>query len=182
MDSDDLKEPINPPLNQNNVTSSSRSQKPTQLRHNTSLKIESRNMGDNNDDILFQANINIERHALNVIVGPTGSGKSTLLKSMLGEMRPLITAQEKSCHEPIAYCAQEPWLENKTIHQNIVSVLPYDKDWYEKVKWACGLDVDVDQLDRRDGTSVGSQGINLSGGQKQRIVSVAGSLPVIECS
>lgn len=123
---------------------------------------------------LKDLNITIEPHAINVVIGPIGSGKSALLNSLLGEMVEATSEQSRQHRETMAYCAQKPWLENRKIRQNIIGVLPYDGGWYETVKWACGLNVDIDQLDKRDETRVGSQGLNLSGGQKQRIVSVNG--------
>lgn len=126
--------------------------------------------------VLKNINIKIQRSAVNAFVGPVGSGKSAILNGLLREIviaSPSGTSTEsQQRREGMAYCAQQPWLENKTIRQNITGVLPYDRNWYETVKWACGVDVDISELNRRDETRVGSQGLSLSGGQKQRIVSV----------
>lgn len=130
--------------------------------------------------ILNDIDLSIQRSAVNVLIGPIGSGKTALMLSLLREMFPTstsgISTQSRRRIESIAYCAQYPWLENKTIRQNIVGILPYDGNWYGMVKWACGLDLDISQLDGRDETRVGSKGLSLSGGQKQRIVSLNASV------
>ncbi|KAI1762970.1 ABC transporter [Hypoxylon sp. FL1150] len=124
--------------------------------------------------VLKDLNVNIQRGKITAVVGRVGSGKSAFLNSLLGEMvstSPLSEEedQESRYRESIAYCAQEPWLENKTVRQNIIGVSPHDEKWYNSVIYACGLDTDLRQLHRGDQTNVGSAGQNLSGGQKQRV-------------
>jgi ABC-type bacteriocin/lantibiotic exporter with double-glycine peptidase domain len=131
--------------------------------------------------ILKDIQIDIDREAITAITGPVGSGKSSFLSSILGEMIDTSSpesqqrATQQYCKH-IAYCSQQPWLENTTIRQNIVSSSSYEKKWYDEVIFACGLDADLKQLQRGDQTNVGSRGLNLSGGQKQRIVSDAKQL------
>ena len=121
---------------------------------------------------------------LNIVAGPTGSGKTSLLMALLGEMTILDGAvflpgghsredlrpdQETGLTESVAYCAQQAWLVNSTIKQNIVFASPWDKSRYESVIEACALKRDLEILDAGDSTLVGEKGITLSGGQKQRI-------------
>lgn len=108
--------------------------------------------------------------SVTICVGAVGSGKSMLLESVLGETICSL-GPAPSFASSIAYCAQQPWLENGTIRSNIIGVSQYDRKWYKTVKSACGLDADLQTLERGDKTVVGSKGLNLSGGQKQRIVS-----------
>ncbi|KAF2725176.1 P-loop containing nucleoside triphosphate hydrolase protein [Polychaeton citri CBS 116435] len=123
---------------------------------------------------LMNINTTIEQCVITVLIGPAGSGKSAFLNMLLGEMAthphsidaPTMLQQYRTF---LAYCAQEPWLENKTIRQNIIGPLPFDDQWYEAVSWSCGLNVDLDQMDHGDQTQVGSRGLALSGGQKHRI-------------
>ncbi|KAI4597228.1 hypothetical protein KJ359_004741 [Pestalotiopsis sp. 9143b] len=105
---------------------------------------------------------------ITVCVGVVGSGKTMLLESILGET---ISNLGRECDRtaPIAYCAQQPWLENTTIRNNIIGASHYDAQWYKTVQSACALDSDFRTLERGDKTTVGSKGLNLSGGQKQRI-------------
>lgn len=76
-----------------------------------------------------------------------------------------------SSNDSIAYCAQTPWLVNKSIQKNILGTSLYDGPWYKTVLSACALFEDLKNYPAGDRTLVGSKGITLSGGQKQRIVS-----------
>ena len=121
---------------------------------------------------------------LNIVVGPTGSGKTSLLMALLGEMtllegsvalpggfsrEDLQKDPETGLTESIAYCAQQAWLANDTIKQNILFATPFDESRYKAVIAACALERDLEILDKGDATLVGEKGITLSGGQKQRI-------------
>lgn len=132
-------------------------------------------------------NMNVSFHVgkLNIIAGPTGSGKTSLLMALLGEMKllegsvylPGGTANraelpvdpQTGLIESVAYCAQEAWLVNATVKENIVFCSPFDERRYKAVIKACALERDLSILDAGDQTMVGEKGISLSGGQKQRI-------------
>ncbi|KAL2869491.1 putative ABC bile acid transporter [Aspergillus lucknowensis] len=128
------------------------------------------------------------RKGLSVIVGKTGSGKSLLLASILGECDVLSgsvavprppPASERFDHlatranwildTAIAYVAQNPWMENASIKENILFGLPYDRQRYRKTLFASGLEKDMAMLTDGDLTDIGANGINLSGGQRWRI-------------
>ncbi|KAK9772947.1 hypothetical protein SCAR479_10457 [Seiridium cardinale] len=119
-------------------------------------------------DLLKDLHVKIEQERITVIVGPIGSGKTTLLESILGETFASNHSVGKKLPS-MAYCAQQPWLENGTVRDNIIGVDSYERSWYNRVVLACGLDPDIASLPKQDHTQVGSQGLNLSGGQKQRI-------------
>lgn len=121
---------------------------------------------------------------LNIIAGQTGSGKTSLLMALLGEMtlvegkvlmpggqsrEDLEVDPETGLTESVAYCAQQAWLVNDNIKQNILFSAPYDAHRYKSVIAACALERDLEILDEGDATLVGEKGIALSGGQKQRI-------------
>ena len=121
---------------------------------------------------------------LNIIAGPTGSGKTSLLMALLGEMTlirgsvhlPGAQSREElgkdadtGFTESIAYCAQQAWLANDTIKQNILFASPFESSRYNSVISACALERDLQILGQGDSTLVGEKGITLSGGQKQRI-------------
>jgi ATP-binding cassette subfamily C (CFTR/MRP) protein 1 len=72
--------------------------------------------------------------------------------------------------DSIAFCAQTPWLINKSIQQNILGTSSFDGMWYGEVVKACALIEDLSNYPAGDRTLIGSKGITLSGGQKQRIV------------
>ncbi|EWC45608.1 hypothetical protein DRE_05169 [Drechslerella stenobrocha 248] len=132
---------------------------------------------------LLNLNIEFVPGHLNVIAGPTGSGKTSLLMALLGEMsivkgsvylpgyhsREDLYQDENGHTESVAYCAQQAWLVNDTIKNNIIFASKYDEERYKAVLFACSLERDLAILDKGDATEVGEKGISLSGGQKQRI-------------
>jgi len=71
--------------------------------------------------------------------------------------------------ETVAYCAQQAWLLNATIKNNILFASPFNERRYKSVITACALQKDLEILEAGDETEVGEKGITLSGGQKQRI-------------
>ena len=133
---------------------------------------------------LMDLNIKFEIGKLNIIAGPTGSGKTSLLMALLGEMT-MIKGKvflpggysredarldpETGLTESVAYCAQQAWLVNANIKENILFAAPFDDKRYKNVIVACALERDLEILDAGDDTLVGEKGITLSGGQKQRI-------------
>jgi ABC-type multidrug transport system fused ATPase/permease subunit len=133
---------------------------------------------------LMDLNIKFEIGKLNIIAGPTGSGKTSLLMALLGEMT-MIKGKvflpggysredvrpnpETGLTESVAYCAQQAWLVNANIKENILFAASFDKKRYKDVIIACALERDLEILDAGDDTLVGEKGITLSGGQKQRI-------------
>jgi ATP-binding cassette subfamily C (CFTR/MRP) protein 1 len=138
-------------------------------KHAVSIEKQSFSYSASEPAILTDIDFKAEKGSITVLVGPVGSGKSTLVESILGET---ISDQPASEHlsGSVAYCTQQAWLENGTIRSNIIGVSPFDRTWYRNVKFACGLDEDLRQMEKGDNTLVGSKGLNLSGGQKQRIV------------
>ncbi|VDC06815.1 unnamed protein product [Peniophora sp. CBMAI 1063] len=113
------------------------------------------------------------RGGFNLVVGPTGSGKTSLLMALLGEMHFIPAAPGGWYNLPrtggIAYAAQESWVQNETIRDNILFGSPYDPDRYNKVIHSCGLKRDLTLFEAGDKTEVGEKGLTLSGGQKARI-------------
>ncbi|KAJ8611361.1 hypothetical protein MRB53_038031 [Persea americana] len=76
---------------------------------------------------------------------------------------------ETGLTESVAYCAQQAWLVNATVKENIVFASAWDEKRYEEVILACSLKKDFEILDKGDETLIGEKGVTLSGGQKQRI-------------
>jgi len=64
---------------------------------------------------------------------------------------------------------QNPWIQNKTIRDNILFDKPLDKTKYIRTIEACQLERDLEILPAGDATEIGEKGINLSGGQKARV-------------
>ena len=69
----------------------------------------------------------------------------------------------------IAYVAQQAWIQNATVKNNILFSKSVDEVRYKQVVEACALLADLDILSAGDETEIGEKGINLSGGQKQRV-------------
>ncbi|KAL7934474.1 P-loop containing nucleoside triphosphate hydrolase protein [Trichoderma chlorosporum] len=124
--------------------------------------------------VLKDLELDIKQEAVTAITGPVGSGKSSLMSCILGETVDVSSpeGQQKATQQyckHIAYCSQQPWLENTTIRNNILSSSSYEKRWYDEVISCCGLNADLRRFKKGDKTNISSKGLNLSGGQKQRI-------------
>lgn len=102
-----------------------------------------------------------------VLHGSVGCGKSSLCSALLGEMVKHNGAVFVGAR--VAYCSQQPWIQNLTVRDNILFGLLYDRNKYEKVLDACALTADLASLPAGDSTEIGERGMNLSGGQKARI-------------
>ncbi|KDQ30408.1 hypothetical protein PLEOSDRAFT_1053612 [Pleurotus ostreatus PC15] len=114
-----------------------------------------------------------KRNAINIIIGPTGSGKTSMLMALLSEMHFMPSGPSSWYNLPrdggVSYAAQESWVQNETIRDNILFGAPLDEERYKKVLYQCCLERDLQLFDAGDQTEVGEKGLTLSGGQKARI-------------
>ncbi|CAK5284005.1 unnamed protein product [Mycena citricolor] len=121
----------------------------------------------------FDNEIIFKRGKINLVVGPTGSGKTSLLMALLGEMHYLPSSPDSWYNLPrsggVAYAAQESWVLNETIRDNIVFNTPFDEERYRQVVHQCSLEQDLALFQAGDKTEVGEKGLTLSGGQKARL-------------
>lgn len=101
------------------------------------------------------------------VIGPTASGKSSILSSLLYEL-PVNSGSIKTFGK-VAYSAQEAWVFNGSVRENILFGKPYNSGWYDEVTEACALTRDFQLLPYGDRTLVGEKGSELSGGQKARV-------------
>lgn len=115
------------------------------------------------DDISFE----IAAGQFGAIIGPVGSGKSTILNAILRELE--IDKGELIVNGIVSYSAQEPWLFESTIRQNILFTEKYDEIRYKQVIRVCALERDFKLLPYGDYTVIGERGISISGGQRARI-------------
>ena len=76
---------------------------------------------------------------------------------------------ETKFHGRIAYVAQQPWVMNASVKENIVFGHRWDPHFYQQTINACALADDFRTLPDGDQTEVGERGISLSGGQKARL-------------
>ncbi|KAJ2630014.1 hypothetical protein H4R22_002961 [Coemansia sp. RSA 1290] len=127
--------------------------------------------------MLQKLNVEFPHEGMTIVAGPTGSGKSSLLAALVGEMSlvrgrvmvPVARMDGVLAIDDVAYVAQEAWLRNATIRENILFGEPYDAQRYESVLRACALKPDLRILRAGDATEIGERGVTLSGGQKQRV-------------
>ena len=90
---------------------------------NTSYKWSNDDQKPCLDDISFE----IPKGSLVAVVGQVGSGKSSLLSAILGEMEPVATdINSETKNSPvivdgsIAYAAQQAWIQNASVQDNIL--------------------------------------------------------------
>lgn len=115
------------------------------------------------EDINFAA----RKGELSCVVGRVGSGKSSFLEAILGNIWKVCG--EVTVHGATAYVAQQPWVMNANVRENIIFGHRWDPVFYEKTIHACALVEDMKSLPDGDQTEVGERGISLSGGQKARL-------------
>ncbi|RDA89283.1 hypothetical protein CP532_0559 [Ophiocordyceps camponoti-leonardi (nom. inval.)] len=126
-------------------------------------------------------------HGLNAIFGPTGSGKSSLLLALLGEMdlvhgrlhQPMTSGRSEWATRPsngpfslcpiAAYCPSTPWIQNKTIRDNVTFGLPFNYQRYKAALDAVDLLPQLPKLWRGDLTMAGDNGERLSADQRRRV-------------
>jgi ATP-binding cassette, subfamily C (CFTR/MRP), member 1 len=117
--------------------------------------------------ILFDIDFSARKGELSCIVGRVGSGKSSFISSFLGDMYKVTG--EVITRGKVAYVAQQPWIMNASVKENMLFGHRYDPEFYEKTVDACALVEDFKALPDGDSTEVGEKGISLSGGQKARL-------------
>lgn len=115
------------------------------------------------EDINFVA----RKAELSCIVGRVGAGKSSFLEAILGDIWKIHG--EVVIHGRTAYVAQQAWVMNASVKENIVFGHRWDPHFYERTVNACALTEDLKTLPDGDQTEVGERGISLSGGQKARL-------------
>ena len=117
--------------------------------------------------ILHNINFSARKGELSCLVGRVGSGKSSFISALLGDM--YKTSGEVVTRGKIAYVAQQPWIMNASVRDNILFGHRFDAEFYERTVEACALTDDLKALPDGDATGVGEKGISLSGGQKARL-------------
>ncbi|CAE6451725.1 unnamed protein product [Rhizoctonia solani] len=141
---------------------------------------ESSIMEENQPFTLSNLSVVFPEGVLSLVYGPTGSGKSSLLSAILGEMDllegelylpkdPTYLNAKTGLQMAFSYCAQQPWLEHKSIKDNILFGSPLDEERYKATLDACALRPDLALFEDRDETEIGEKGVSLSGGQKARV-------------
>eukprot|EP00898_Chlorokybus_atmophyticus_P007059 jgi/Chlat1/7354/Chrsp59S06974 len=129
--------------------------------------------------VLKDVNVELPLGKLTAVIGPVASGKSSFLSALLGDMIPASSEATATIdvaeNQRVAYVAQQAWIINATLRENVLMGEEFNSEKYEAVIDACALRDDIKVMPAGDMTEIGEKGINISGGQKQR-VSVARAL------
>ena len=146
-----------------------------------SVTLEEVHFGYHEKEVLHGVSMELKAGSVNAIVGPSGSGKSTIAKLIASfwdvssgsikiggtDIRQLSLEEYNS---KIAYVAQDNYLFNETVMENIRHGKPdaTEEEVIEVTKKS-GCDDFIMQLEKGFETKVGSAGGHLSGGERQRI-------------
>ncbi|XP_069613612.1 ATP-binding cassette sub-family C member 5-like [Ranitomeya imitator] len=117
--------------------------------------------------ILRNITFSLQKGKLVGICGSVGCGKTSLILSILGQMT--LLEGKMSVSGSIAYAAQQAWIFNASLKENVLFGEEYDEEKYKSTLDACCLYPDIQCLPDGDLTEIGERGVNLSGGQRQRI-------------
>lgn len=134
-------------------------------------------------EILKKISFTIKPKEAIAFVGPSGSGKTTLVNLIVGLLEPtsgnlLINGEERSrldlsfFRSKIGYITQEPVIFNDTVFNNVTFWAEKNFENIRRFNQAielANLSDFVDQLDQKEDTPLGDNGVRASGGQKQRI-------------
>lgn len=118
-------------------------------------------------NVLENINFSARKGELSCVVGRVGSGKTSFLQSLLGDLWKING--EVIVRGRTAYVAQQAWVMNASVRDNIVFGHRWDPHFYDLTVEACALVDDFQTLPDGDQTEVGERGISLSGGQKARL-------------
>ena len=149
--------------------------------HDNSITLKDVKFGYHDQEVLHGINMSLQAGSVNAIVGPSGSGKSTIAKLIaslwdvdsgsieIGGVDIKNIALD-DFNKRIAYVAQDNYLFNETVRENIRQGNPNatDEDIIEVTKKS-GCYEFIIQLENGFDTIVGGAGGHLSGGERQRI-------------
>ncbi|KAI8585502.1 P-loop containing nucleoside triphosphate hydrolase protein [Geranomyces variabilis] len=118
---------------------------------------------------LRNINLVVPKGSLTVIVGRCGSGKSSLLAALTGQMQCVTGKTYTAPNLRVAFCTQQPWMQQCSIKDNILFGLDLDPQRLKEALRVSSLDRDIQGFPRGIDEMVGESGVNLSGGQKSRV-------------
>ena len=158
-----------------------RPQQSAAVSADNSVTLENVHFGYHEKEVLHGIGMELTAGSVNAIVGPSGSGKSTIAKLIASfwdassgsikiggaDIRQLSL---KEYNQKIAYVAQDNYLFNETVMENIRHGKPdaTDEEVIEVTKKSGCYDF-IMQLENGFDTVVGGAGGHLSGGERQRI-------------
>lgn len=134
-------------------------------------------------EILKDISVTIKPKEAIAFVGPSGSGKTTLVNLIVGLLEPtagILTVNQtdrskinlNDLRKKVGYITQEPVIFNDTIFNNVTFWAEKNPQNLEKFEMAirlANLNEFINNLELREDTPLGDNGVRASGGQKQRI-------------
>lgn len=148
------------------------------------LKLKYLNFNYGSTKILKDISLNIKKNETIAFVGESGSGKTTLVNIIAGLLPStsgeyLINSKNirevnvNDWQEKIGYITQDPVIFNDTLFNNVTfwaekNDVNINRFW-EVLKQAAIYKFVSEELELKENTILGNNGINLSGGQRQRI-------------
>ncbi|SEF41692.1 ABC transporter ATP-binding protein [Algoriphagus boritolerans] len=134
-------------------------------------------------EILKDIWVTIQPKEAIAFVGPSGSGKTTLVNLIVGLLEPTagilkVNQTDRSkinlndLRKKVGYITQEPVIFNDTIFNNVTFWAEKNPQNLEKFEMAirlANLNEFINNLELREDTPLGDNGVRASGGQKQRI-------------
>lgn len=144
------------------------------------LTIPDENTCSDNEHILNNLSLTINKGEKLALVGPSGGGKSTLIQILLG-LYPVesgdiyfdgVSVSQigfDKVRENTAAVLQQPVLFNDTVRANLCLGIDLSDEMLWQALEIAQLDTTVKKLPEQLDTMVGRQGIRLSGGQRQRL-------------
>jgi len=105
---------------------------------------------------LDNISLDMRKGELTCIIGRVGCGKSALLQMLAGELE-VQSGSISRRYRSLAYAAQDPWVMDGSVKENILMGKFFEEEWYDKVVAACSLLTDFDQLRDGDMTIVGGE-------------------------
>ena len=91
----------------------------------------------NGEKVLEAINLDIKKGEFVCIIGEVGSGKSSLLQAVLGELSRISSESKVSLNSFVSYAPQQPFIESKSIRDNIVFHSYYDEQKYKQILKVC---------------------------------------------
>lgn len=157
---------------------------PKQLEFNQHIECKDVHFrySENSSYALKNINLVIPANQMTAFVGKSGAGKSTLIDLLMGLNQPengevlidgvaLKSEHLLSLRRSISYVAQDPFLFNTSIRENLMLVAPEctDADLWEALEFSSAAEF-VRKLRNGLDSLIGDRGIKLSGGERQRLV------------
>ena len=152
-------------------------------KFNKKIILENVSFTYTNYPILHNVNLTVNRNETIAVVGESGSGKTTLVNLISGLLVPgsgsirideidLSEINKQSYHNRIGYITQEPVVFDDSIFNNVTfwdEKTPENLERFNEALRKGSIYDFVAQLEEKEDSRLGINGINLSGGQRQRI-------------